>query len=437
MAKDLASSIELDIRSSAPCRREFDFTVPAAAVDAETERATRDFAGMVNLPGFRKGHAPAAMVRKKFADDIKQELIRRIFDAAYKRVMDDKSQEILTCGLEKEPELKAGEDFKFTLAADLAPEIELGEYLKLKVAPPAVEIGDAAVQERIEFYRTMYAEYDDAEGPAQPEDMLKVESAADFELPEDAAAALKRQLNPEYLWLSEPEIIPGSIQALTGAEVGKEYAFSAAYADDYREAALAGKTVKYTVKVVGIQRKRALTDAELCEKTRAGSMEELAKVLRGAMENEERGKKHSEFMDAIYAELNGNVPEFDLPPGLLAAETAKELRKIAGREVKSEEDAEAFKTRMEEHRQEAEATAKKELRRLLILRGIANREEITVSQQEVDSQLKHMSRYYGYNEKEFRNMLDQSGGMEDLQLDLLSAKVLDFLAVKLGGGGDK
>lgn len=431
MAKDLANMIEFEIRSSAPCRKQFDFTIPAAAVARETERAVRDFAFAVNIPGFRKGNAPAAIIKKKCADDLKQEMMRRIFDACYAKVMADKDQEVLSCGVEGSPELKDGEDFKMTLNADIAPEIALGDYHQLKTRPEKIEIADAAVKERVDFYRSMYAEYADVEGKAQADDMLKVDCAADFELPADASAALKRQVKTEYLWLSEPEIVPGSIAALTGAEVGKEYVFDARYADDYREPALAGKTLKYTVKVLGIQRKKTLDDAALCEKTRAGSVEELAKMIRGAMENEARGKQHGAFMDAIYAELSASIPEFELPPGLLAAETDKELRKIVGREVKSEQDAETFKAAIEDHRKAAGEAAKKNLRRMLILRKIAGLEKVSVSREEVDMQIKSMSRYYGYGEKEFRTMLGESGGLDDLHMDILSAKVLDLLASKL------
>ena len=90
---------------------------------------------------------------------------------------------------------------------------------------------DEQIDERVKFYRTMYGNYAEVAGPAQKDDMLKVSYKSDFVLPEDASAALKRQVEAEntFLWLSDPETIPGCTAALTGAETGKEYTFKAEY----------------------------------------------------------------------------------------------------------------------------------------------------------------------------------------------------------------
>lgn len=260
--------------------------------------------------------------------------------------------------------------------------------------------------------------------------MLKVSYKSDFPLPEDASPALKRQLEAEstFLWLSDPETIPGCTAALTGAEVGKEYTIKAEYPADYREAALAGKTVNYTVKVEGIQRRVELTDQELAEKARVKTIEEFRDMLRKAMEQENQSKQRSAVIEKVYAEIDKAIPEFELPPSVLASEVQKELQKIARETVKSEEDAEKFKAGLEEHKKAAEEPAKKALRRTFILRKIAKAEEIKLEQGEVDAQLREMSRYYGYKEKEFRDMLEKNGGMDDLQLDILSNKVLNHLA---------
>ena len=76
------------------------------------------------------------------------------------------------------------------------------------------------------------------------------------------------------------------------------------------------------------------------------------------------------------------------------------------------------------------AASPKALRRTFILRQIAKLENITISREEVDARVKGISGYYGYKEKELRAMLEKSGGMEELQLDILNAKVLEFLADK-------
>ncbi len=430
MAKKLVDSMQMETRSVQTCRKEFDFTVPADAIKRETEKTLCEFAGAVSIPGFRQGKAPVGMIRTKYEAEIKDELNRRLMYAAYELASKDDTLDILTCDIVGTPELKLDEEYKFTLGADVAPEVEVGDYKAIKVEVPLDAVTDEQVEERVKFYRTMYGNYADVEGAAQAEDMLKVSYKGDFELPEDAAAALKRQVEAEntFLWLSEPENIPGCIAALTGAEKDKEYTFDAVYPADYREAALAGKTVKYTVKVQGIQRRSALTDAELAEKARVENLDEFRTMLRKAMEQENEGKRQQEVVAAVYKKLDEMVPAFELPPSVLNAETQKELQKIAREVVKSEEDAEKFKGELDTHKAKAEEAAKQALRKTFILRKLAKLEDIKLERAEVDAQLREMSRYYGYSEKDFRSMLEKNGGMEDIQLDIMNAKVLSKLA---------
>lgn len=430
MAKKLVDSIQMEVRSVQPCRREFDFTVPAEAIKSETAKTLADFARAVSVPGFRQGKAPLGMLRTKYASDIKEELQRRIIYAAYEMASGDKSLDIVTCGVEGEPALEFDKEFKFTLGADVAPEFELGDYKSIKVELPLDAVTDEQVEERVKFYRTMYGNYVDVDGAAQKDDMLKVSYSSDFPVPEDASAALKRQLTADntFLWLSEPETIPGCMKALEGAEKGKEYTFDAVYPADYREAALAGKTVKYTVKVEAIQRREALSDEALAEKARVKSIEEFRDMLRKTMEQENEAKRRNEATEAVYRKLSDLVGEFELPPNVLQAEEQKELQKIAREVVKSEEDAEKFKKEIETHKARATEAAKASLRRTFILRKVAKEEKISLEQSEVDSQLRDMSRYYGYKEKDFRAMLEKNGGMDELQLDILNAKVLNHLA---------
>jgi len=430
MAKNLVDSIQMEVRSKQPCRKELDFVVPADAVKSETDRVVREFAGSVSIPGFRQGKAPTAMLKSRYAEEIRQELERKIVYAAFDLAGKDESLDIVTCGIEGEPKLEFDQEFKFTLGADIAPEFELGDYKSIKVSEVLDAVTDEQIDARLKTYRAMYGNYAEVEGGAKAEDMLKVSYKSDFPMPEDASPSLKRQLEAEntFLWLSEPETIPGCIAALTGAEAGKEYAVKAEYPADYREAALAGKAVNYTIKVEGVQRRAELSDEELAEKARVKSIEEFRDMLRKAMEQENKGKQRDAATAKVYAALDAAVAEFELPPSVLAGEVQKEIQKVAREIVKSEEDAEKFKAGLEDHKKGAEEAAKKALRRTFILRKLAKAEGIKLEESEVDEHLREMSRYYGYKEKEFRAMLEKNGGMDDLQLDILSNKVLNHLA---------
>ncbi|MDD3886179.1 MAG: trigger factor [Victivallaceae bacterium] len=429
MANKLIDSIKLEVRDAQPCRKAFDFTIPADAVKSEAAAVLSEFAGMVAVPGFRQGKAPAGIVKTKFAAELKEELHRRIMTTSYDLLLKDKTVDLLTCDIENEPEMAEGADFKFTLAGDIAPEFELGDYNSIKVETKLDEVTDKQLDERLDFFRKMYGAYAVADTPAEAEDMLKVSYVSDFKPAEDASASLKRQgeAKDTFVWLCEPESIPGCIKALTGATKGAECKFEAQYPADYRESELAGKKVNYTVTVEEIQRRKPLDDAELVEKARVKSIDEFKDMLRKSMIAEKEQKRRMEAVEAVWAALDKQVKAFELPPRVLAAEIQKELTTLA-QSVRSAEEADKFKAELESKKAEAEKTARAALRKTFILRKIAQAEKIAVEQAEIEAQITVMSQQYGYPVKELRDMLEKNGQLDSLQLEILNGKVLEKLA---------
>lgn len=431
MAKQtLSQALELAVREDGALCRICDFTVAVDRMKAETSIAAQAFANYVAVPGFRRGKAPEAMIVKRFEADLKDELKRRFMAAAFERLSDGEKLEVVYCRMPEESALELGKEYKFSLRIDLAPQIADFEYKGLTVDVPAAEADEKELEERVEQYRKMYAEFAEVSEAAAKEDMLKVDYTSDFELPEDAAASLVRQVKAEgtFLWLAEPEYLPGSIAALTGAEAGKEYTFDSVYPEDYREAALAGKTVKYTVKVVNVQRRKELTDDELAAKLRMDSIDKLREMLKSGLQAEAEGKRREAVRNAVYEKISAAAGDFELPPGLLEAETDEALQRKAQEVVKSEADAEEFKKNLDQNRADAKVEASAKLRRELVFRKIAKLENITVTASEVDREIEMMSRYYRKKPAELRSIMEKNGAMEALQSEILNNKVWNFVA---------
>ena len=431
MAKKLADVLQMECSSPNACTREYAFTLPADAAKAEADRTLALVAGMVQLPGFRAGKAPLGLVKTKYASYVEEELRNRIVSAAVEKVESGK-EELLSLNFKDAPEFKAGEEFKFVFTADVAPEINLGDYAAIKVEVPAVEVKDSEIDERIETYRG-YGKYAEVEAPAVAGDMLKVDYSSDYTPAEDANAAVKRQAaaTDSFLWLNDPELIPGSVKALTGAEKGKEYSFASEYPADYREKELAGKTLNYKVTVKSVQHRAKLSDEEMLANTGAKTMDDLRGMFRKELEMEGAAKRRSEANEAVYKKLDEAAGEFELPAGLLNAEIQKELQKLARETVRSEADADKFKSELDAHKAEAEKAARPAVRRMLILRKLAQLEKVTVSDDELNAQVTGMSRYYGYKPNALRETLRKSGAIEDLRFDILSSKALEKLVAKV------
>ena len=429
----LAESVKVEYANPQPCCCEASFTFPADAVKAEKAKVTAYIGGVARLPGFRAGKAPAALIASKFTGEIKEELRNRIMGAAFAKIEENKELEILTVGFKSQPDMDKEGDIEFVLNMNTAPAIDLGDYNAITVELPQDAVTDEMIEERLKLYHTMYGSFADVEEPAKADDMLKVNYSSDFELPEDASAGLKRRVACEdtFLMLSEPESIPGSIAALTGAEKGKEYSFAAAFGDDCGEEALKGKTVNYKVTVLAVQRRKELTDAELLEKIKMDSIDELRKVIRQGLERDSEAKRRQDAAEAVFKKLDEAAGEFDMPPALLESENAKELQNIARTTVRSEADADKFKAELDEHKKTAEANAKTALRRRLILSKLAKLEGLTVSDAELNDRITGMSYYYGMKPAELRTALERNGAIEELRMEMAAEGALEKLVAKV------
>jgi trigger factor len=428
----LSDNLKMTSKEAKDCSKTFLFVADKATAENELKNIVKEFSNMVVIPGFRKGKAPSKMIIKRYNKDVMSELQHKMYTSAFEKVSADKSLDIVSYGNPEEvAPLALDAEYSFSISFDLAPEIELPDYKGLEIEMAPIKINKKDIDKQIDHYRNMYATYEDIDTAAKAEDMLKVSYTSDFKLAEDASASLKRQVVAEsnWLWLNEPELIPGAIKVLTGAEKDKEYKFEASYPADWKDAELAGKKVKYEVKVLNVQRRKSLGDKELVEKMKFESVEKMREMFEKMASGEAETKRQAEISEKVYTVLDKKIKKFALSPNILQGEVQNELRRLA-QGVKNEEEAEVFKKDMDAHKKEAEKAAKAKLRKTFIMRKIAELEKISVEQHEIDGQLKGMSAHYGYKENEFRSMLEKSGGMEEMHMDILSMKVGNFLGEK-------
>lgn len=415
-----------------PCGRKTTFLIKQENLGKEAKMILSHFANQVNIPGFRRGKAPEALIRRKHEKEILEELRNHLFSLALKEIDQDKNLDIINfSNPEEKSELKFDEDFEFSFSFECAPEVALPDYKNIKVDVPEIEVSKEAVQEQIDHLGRMYGSYEDVDAAAESGDMLKVSYTSDFEFDDEANASLSllRQVKSDdnWIWLSEPENIPGSIAAMTGAEKDKDYEFTAEYPGDYREEALQGKKVAYKVHVKAVQRRKTLNEAELSVKMNLESSEKLREMVTANIAHGNEATRHGQHLDKLKDELLKQTPEFPLPKQFLDSEINNKLQNIAHELIKNDADAEAFKEKLELHKAKATIEAKEMVRITFICRKIASQEDIAVSDEEVNTQIQLISRQQGANEKEMLNQFKRNGVFEEIRLNMMISKVLSHI----------
>ena len=438
----LTETLTLKLSELEPCRQKADITIPAKTIDVEMNIIAKEFAKQVNLPGFRAGKAPLQMVKKRFKENIEQELLRQIHITAFENIRSkSKNNPVTMPAPDSEPiPPKAGEDYKFTLTFDVAPEFKLPEYKGIKLKKPEVKITEKQLDEEINRYRDMYAEFKTVETPATDGDMLKISFTSDLECPEDALPSYKRLINAEdsWCWLSEPEMLPGIIKGLKGAKAGDKKELTVEFPENFTEPLLAGKKGKYKITVKEVQSRVPLKDdKELCKRLNIDNIKTLKEQLKTSRKaQEEQAGKVKLQQEAIEA-ITQKIGKIDLPPSMLAQSTQMQFRQIANELVKSEADLESFKKETEKHQKAAEEAARTRLTNFFAAQAINEKEKISVTQEEINARIKAISAAYGYKEKDLRQQMESSGGIEELQIDITIEKAATAILDQADFGASK
>src|SRR5262249_18064556 len=139
--------------AEATCRRELELEIPAEDVSKATERVAKEIARVARVPGFRPGKAPVSLIKRRFADDIKGEVLQSLVpEKVEKAVAEQKLNPVSQPQVDK-LDFNEGQPLKFRAVFEVLPEFDLGKYKGLDIEMPAMEVADAEVNKAVDETR--------------------------------------------------------------------------------------------------------------------------------------------------------------------------------------------------------------------------------------------------------------------------------------------
>src|ERR1700733_7322390 len=273
--------------TEATCRRELDLEIPAETVQKAVARVAKEFARVARVPGFRPGKAPITLIRRKFADDIKSEVLQSLVPEQIERAMTDSKMIPVTQPQVDKVDFTETGPVKFRASFEVLPEFELGQYKDLEVEIDDVKIEDADVDKGIEELRDRAATFVPVEGRAIADGdyaQLKLNG-----IPQGGGEPL--EADSVLCHVGGEETTGPFNQNLRGASIGDHKNFDVTYPSDYPDPKLQGKTYTYAVEVLGIKEKKRpeLTDEFAKDLGEGQTVEELRTKVR---ENLEAARSH-------------------------------------------------------------------------------------------------------------------------------------------------
>jgi len=410
--------------ATATCRRQLDLEIPGLEVEKATERVARDLARVARVPGFRPGKAPVSLIRRRFAEDIKGEVLEKLVPEYLEKAVAEQKFSIVTRPQLDQVDWVEGGGVKFRASFEVLPEFELGQYKDLTVELPAMDIAEADVARALDQMRERAATYAPIEGrPLQDGDyaVLKV-----LGIPGDGGAPIHAE--NVLCHIGGEETVAAFTQNLRGAQPGEERRFEAAYPAEFPDARLKGKTIAYTVNVIEIKEKKlpALDDAFAKDVSQSGSLAELRAQLQEQMEKARDRRRAELVKEKILAALLARH-DFPVPEAMVEQQMDARLRNLVRALVAQGTDPRGVNVDWAAMRARQRGPAVDDVKGEILLDRIAAAEKIEVSEEELDQELAHAGEHSGESAQALRARLTKEGTLDTMRSKLQNEKTLEWL----------
>jgi len=408
------------------CKKELVIEIPVDVVQRETDTVAGQFAKRARIPGFRPGHAPASLVRRRFRDDIRSEIAQTLIPRFFQTAVKEQKWEVV--GQPRFEDLKFEDDQPLTCKAsfEIYPDFELQPYRELEVEEVQAEVADADVDKAVADLRESAATFEVVtDRPAADGDHLTVNyQGQDASQPGGAPTEAKEA----EIHLGGKHTVEAFTENLRGVMPGDVRQFPVTYPADYPQKTLAGKTLGYRVEVQSIKRKVVPpADDELAKSvSEFATLEELRTKLRQDLQ--EKAKRESEIgAKQKLAEKLLEAHQFPVPDVLVEAQMDRKIEQTLGQLLSQGIDPRETEVDWKKLREEVRPQAEKEVRAALVLTRVADAEKIELTEEESDDVIREMAKERRMTAAELKTRLTRDGKLDTLKSTRRNQKALDFI----------
>lgn len=361
--------------------------VPADQVSKSIDQAYSRLASRVRIPGFRPGKAPRPMVERELGwPTLRQEALDLLLPTAYDAALDEAGLDPIDVPRVEVEQFDRGQPMKFRATVSIKPEITLRDYQDIRVPRPNTEITEKDVDEAVDRLRARFAELHDVDRPVQAGDFLTV----DTHILKGGATLVGESQTDAQLEVDKERLIPGLADGLIGQRLNETRDIRLKLPEDYPKKDLAGSDVIFRVTVKTIkERQLPAADDELAKQIGRGqTLQELRSQIHNEMVEAAHTSDEQRFENDVLKALDERM-EVEVPEALIEREVNRDVRELESRlqeQLGMRLDAYLQQTNstLDVLRAERRPRAVQKVRLELALETVAEREGLTVSDQEVE-----------------------------------------------------
>lgn len=425
-----------ELKEISPTQREIHLQIDADAVKDVYGKVSHKYARGASVPGFRKGYAPLDVVRLRYKDEIRTEVLREVLPPAVSGAIEEhKLQPLAEPQLHiddvESVKLNGSEPINLHVHVEVMPEIPEPKYEGIELIRRVKPVEDSEVEDLIGNrlqQESALIPVDDR--PSQEGDTVIADLEGTFA---DDPEGEPIKANDLEVKLGDEVIEKSFTENLIGVRQEDEKEFTVIYPEDFSAAALAGKTVTYKAKVKSVGRMETPEpNDEWAKSLDEGydSLADLRKKLRGDLETYAKSEADARLRNNVIAKL---IEEnaFEVPNTLIESQARNLLNNFArdlqqrGVDLNKVEE-EFLKMAYSQMRTQAE----RDVRGAMLLEKIGEMERVEVSDADIDSEIENMAGYYRTTSDEVRKSFEKGNGLEQIRNNLKTRKAIEALIDK-------
>jgi trigger factor len=419
------------------CTREVEVEIPADEVSRAFRNVTKRYRKQARIPGFRAGKVPESLIRRKFADSLRQDVVESVLPQHFREAIEKAGLKPISQPQVTDLLLEDGQPLKFKAVFEVLPDFSIEGYQDVRIPKPETELTEAEFDAELERIRDSRSTMEPVteERALADGDWAQISYRGEVAGEGEAAEAAHQPINGEdvLIEVGGQNTLPAFNEALRGAKTGQQLRFEVSYPEEFGERRLAGKTVSYDVEIKGIKKKiqPELNDEFAKELGEYEGIEDFKQKFKEHLINDKKRRLEAEAKDKIVEALIAKY-QFPVPESLVQqqvdARLDRGLRALAAQGMRTED---MRKLNFERLREAQRDSALNEVKGSLLLDRIADAEKVEVSDAEVDRELEVLSLQTREPLESLRHRLTEDGSIARIREQIRREKTGNLLYEKL------
>jgi len=429
------AEIKENTANESTTKREIQVEIPVEEVTRQTDSLIQKYQKVARIPGFRRGHVPASIIRQRFSEEIKTDMVEALIPRFFKQEAERLSLHPVSQPRVTDLHLHEGEPLRFKAAFEVLPEIKLEGYKELRAEKPEIAVSEADVEQALTDLRERHASFNPVEGRALADGDFaqvsldghpKAEQKSGEEKPDEGQPV---HMDEVLVEIAGGNTMPEFTEHLRGTSAGDERTFDVHYPEDTQDKRLAGKTFSYAVKVQSIKQKSLpeLNDEFARQLGEFQTVDDVRKVIREQIESERKHQAEHDAKEKLVGELIQRN-DFEVPDSLIEQQIdirlERGLRALAAQGLTAEQMKKMDLQRLRAGQREQ---AIHDVKAALLLERVAEEENVQVSDEELNRELEALAKQSKQTSEAVRARLTRDGGLDRIRTRIRNEKTLEFL----------